>query len=638
MFRRDLIHSLPLPAVESPSPIAFEPAASGAAFDARMRQLVRAAVAMAGEQDQRAILTASLHAAQTLLRAQSSSFWAPGERQATCQVAIGRGEGALLGATVPLSLLVGDDAPSLTLSTPILSGQSTVGYLRVARETTSPGDDAATPFDDTEREILVLLAESTASALRSAARLKAADRSDDLKLIQELSREIGSSLDLDRVLQTVVNIAARALTFDLGVLALYEGGKCDVRAMAGSAAVDSGSEEMQDLAFRATWAAGTGEMFYLSDREAPGSDTERIFLQFFDGELEKIDMHSGLYLPLHDEEGVVGILLFEAKRPEFASARERDIAMILANQATVAIRNAKLYSQVPMAEVLGAISAKRTAFFSIPKRKRAIVAGVAVGMLGVITLIRWPLRVMAEAPVFQPTEMTDVRPMVAGTVDRVLVREGMIVSAGDPIAQLRDVEARAARARASAMMQAAAQAATLAASRGDAAQERLQRMLEESARAELALRDEALSTTTLRAPMRGIVLTSRPELKLDARVQAGETFLQLGRTDSLELEFSVDQRDIDRVRIGHEVRLRVEAMPQRTFSGRVIAIGALPVAGDTAVRYPVRAALPNDDGFLKPGMPAHARVLTEPSSVAGRLLRTPMRVLRLLWWRMWSWI
>lgn len=625
--------------VESITPIVVEPAASGAASSERMRQLVRAALDMARHQDQRAILTAALHAIQTLVRADSSSFWAPGEQQGTCQLAIGRGEGALLGTSVPLSLLKGEDASALTMSTPILSGQSTVGYLRAARESTPMGDDhAALPFDSTDRDVLVLLAESTASALRTAAQLKAADRSNDLKLIQELSREIGSSLDLDRVLQTVVNIAARALSFDLGVLALYEGGKCDVRAMTGSSAVDSGSDEMKDLAFRATWAAGTGEMFYLSDREAPGSDTERIFLQFFEGELEKIEMHSGLYLPLQDEEGIIGILLFESKRPEFASARERDIAMILANQATVAIRNAKLYSQVPLAEVLGAISAKRSAFFSIPRRKRTIVAVVSLTVVGALTLIRWPLRVVATAPVFQPTALTNVRPMIAGTVDRVLVREGMVVSPGDPIAQLRDVEARAARARAQAVVQTASRAAVLAASRGDAAEEQLQQLLAASAREELALRDEQLSTTLVRAPVYGIVLTSRPELKLDAKLQAGDTFVQLGRTDTLDLEFSVDQRDIDRVRLGHEVRLRVEALPQRTFSGRVIAIGPLPISGDTAVRYPVRAAVPNGDGLLKPGMPAFARVLTEPSSTAGRLLRTPTRVLRLLWWRMWSWI
>ena len=43
--------------------------------------------------------------------------------------------------------------------------------------------------------------------------------------------------------------------------------------------------------------------------------------------------------------------------------------------------------------------------------------------------------------------------------------------------------------------------------------------------------------------------------------------LTIGRTDSLELEFGVDQRDIGRVRPGQEVRLRVDALPQRTFSG-----------------------------------------------------------------------
>lgn len=593
---------------------------------------------MAGESDQRAILSIALGAAQTLTRAQGSSFWAPAGEEATCQLAVGHGQGALHGTTVPRARLVGPDAPDFTLAVPILSGQTPVGYVRVARDDTSPSDEGVAPFDDADREALALLADCTASALRSAARLKAADRSGDLKLIQELSREIGSSLDLDRVLQTVVNIAARALSFDLGVLALYEGGKCDVRAMTGSSAVDSGSDEMQDLAFRATWAAGTGEMFYLSDRDAPGSDVERIFLQFFDGELAKIDMQSGLYLPLHDEEGIVGILLFEAKRPEFASVRERDIAMILANQATVAIRNAKLYSQVPMAEVLGAISAKRTAFLSVPKRKRAITAGMALGIVAALTLVRWPLRVMATMPIFHPTAVADVRPLVTGTVDRVLVREGMVVSPGDPIAQLREVEARAARARAVASVEAATRAATLASSRGDAATARLQQVLEASARAELALLEETLATLTLRAPVGGVVLTARPERKLDATLLAGETFVQLGRIDTLDLEFGVDQRDIDRVQVGHEVRIRVEAMPQRTISGRVTAIGALPLPGDTAVRYPVRAAIPNEDGLLKPGMPAHARVLTAPSSIAGRLLRTPMRVLRLVWWRMWSWL
>lgn len=616
--------------------LSLEPSAS--LPDTRLQQTVRAVLAMVGEQDHRTLLTTALNAAQTLLIADSSSFWVPRDDQATCQLAVGLGADSLRDSTVALSVLYGGDGESRTLATPIVAGNNTVGYLRVARDAITRSGDVALPFLDGDREALMLLAEGTASALRLAARMKAADRSDDLKLIQEVSREIGSSLDLDRVLQTVVNIAARALSFDVGALALYENGACDIRAVAGASAVDSKTDAMRDLAFRAAWAAGTGEALYLSDREAPGSDTERIFLQFFEGELAQTGMQSGLYLPLRDEEGIVGILLFEAKRAEFASTRERDIAAIMANQATVAIRNAKLYSQVPMAQALGAISAKRAAFFAIPQRKRATVASIGIAMLVALTLIQWPLRVVAESPVFLPTGFTDVRSLVAGTVDQVMVREGMSVAPGDPIARLRDVDARAARENAMATMQAAKRSAVVAASRGDAAEQRLETMLEKSARADLVLREVELSSMTLRAPMRGVVLSARPERKIDSKLAAGESFVVLGRTDTLELEFGVDQRDINRVRVGDPVRIRMEALPQRTIDGRVTSVGAMALTGDTVVRYPVRALVPNTDGAVKPGMVAHARVLTSPASLAGRLLRTPVRVVRLLWWRMWSWL
>jgi multidrug efflux pump subunit AcrA (membrane-fusion protein) len=82
---------------------------------------------------------------------------------------------------------------------------------------------------------------------------------------------------------------------------------------------------------------------------------------------------------------------------------------------------------------------------------------------------------------------------------------------------------------------------------------------------------------------------------------------------------------------------------QQTFSGQVTMVGALPIgpadAHDSArVLYPVRAIVPNPSGVLRAGMLAQARVLTAPASVAGRLLITPARVLRLLWWRAWSWL
>ncbi|PYP27219.1 MAG: hypothetical protein DMD51_03295 [Gemmatimonadetes bacterium] len=148
--------------------------------------------------------------------------------------------------------------------------------------------------------------------------------------------------------------------------------------------------------------------------------------------------------------------------------------------------------------------------------------------------------------------------------------------------------------------------------------------------------DAQLTATTVRAPVSGVVLTARPEERLGARLQGGDLVVTLGRTDTLELEFGVPQREIDRVAVGQRVHLRVDALPQHTFEGLVTSLGQLPRDTTEEVRFPVRALVPNPGELLKPGMAAHVRVLTARTSLAGRLLRGPVRWLRLTWWRVWA--
>jgi len=178
--------------------------------------------------------------------------------------------------------------------------------------------------------------------------------------------------------------------------------------------------------------------------------------------------------------------------------------------------------------------------------------------------------------------------------------------------------------------------AALAASRSDAAEERLQRARADALRREVALLDQELALTTVRAPTAGMVLTPRVEELVGSSLAEGDQMLALGRTDTLELEMGVDQRDILRVRPGQEVRLRVDALPQQTFDGTVSSVAQLPVGAGDEVRYPVRARIPNPDGLLRPEMAAHARVLTDPASTVTRLFRGPWRWFRLAWWRLWS--
>ena len=596
----------------------------------------------------------------TTLGAEGGSLWVAEDDVLTCRLAVGGASQRLIGAQMPVgSGFIGDvaqrprttvvtqavqdprfdpnvdvtdhGAASTVMATAMVAQGQTVGALQVTNKRTGNG-----VFDAGDRELFEGLAASAAIALRNAQLHSAERRARDLAVLLEISREIAATLDLDRVLRSVVNLATRAIQFDRGAVALYQDGRCEIRAIAGQAQVDSKDPKLQDLATRAAWAAGRGEAFYLPDRSEPTSDAERTFLTVFGQDLETDNVGSGLYLPLKDEEGIVGVLLFEAAAPHFVSETQRELAGILANQTTVALRNAQLYAQVPLVDAFTAIAERRRALLAIPERRRAAAALIGLVIIAALTLVRWPLRVTGESPVFRSTGQTPVRSLVPGIVDRVLVTEGTTVGRGAPLAALRDAEMRAARDAALAGGAEAERAAAQAAARGDAGEERRQRIRSTSYRSEARVLEERLAATLIRSPTAGIVLTARPEERVGARLGPGDVLVTVGRTDTLELEFGVDQRDIARVSAGQEVRLRVDALPQRTFSGRVVSIGRLPLEGSERVRFPVRALVPNPEGVLRPGMAAHARVLTAPASAAGRLLREPLRQVRLLWWRFWS--
>lgn len=590
---------------------------------------------LAGDGDSDELAATTLSGALTAVQADAGSLWLSGSDGFVCQLAAGRDATHLVGATLPASdvLTVPDGGATLVVSLP--DRGTPIGALRVARE-----EEGATLFDAADEAILTVLAASAGCAFGGAARLRAADRSADLVLLGEMSREIASTLDLDRVLRAAVNLAVRAMPCDRGAVGLYENGVCDIRAIAGADAVDAADPAMQDLAARGAWAAGTGAVFYLSDRTEAASDAERIFLQVFGDDLARAGVGSGLYLPLKDEQGIVGILFFEAAAPDFALPRQREVAAILAAQAAVAIRNAQLYRQVPLADALGAFNVRRKALLAMPRRRRAAYAAAAAIVLCGVTLWRWPLRVEGANAAFRQLGGAEARALVGGVIQQVFVTEGQRIVRGMPVAQLSDADLRAQRDAALADADADDREGDLAASHGDAARERIARLQAESRRRVAASVEDQIRFALVRSPVDGAVLTPRPEERVGARVDAGDPVVLVGRTDTLELDFGVGERDIARIHVGQEVHARAEELPQYTLVGQVVSIGSVPSDSasdvDEDVVFPVRARVANVDGALRPGMAAAVRVLTAPTSFAGRLLRAPIRTARLLWWRLWS--
>src|SRR5262245_47224882 len=220
------------------------------------------------------------------LGAEGGSLWVAEGDMLRCRLAVGGRAGQrLVGAEMPVGTgFVGDVAQnqrttmvmeavkdprysantdqisttgsgsSTIMATAMVAGGITVGAIQVVNKRSGTG-----VFDQNDRELLEGLAAAAAGALRNAQAHQVERRAHDLALLLDISREITATLDLDRVLQSVVNLAARALDFDRAAVALHDKGKCEIRAVAGQETADPKDPRLQDLVARTEWAAGRGE-------------------------------------------------------------------------------------------------------------------------------------------------------------------------------------------------------------------------------------------------------------------------------------------------------------------------------------------------------------------------------------------
>ena len=181
--------------------------------------LFAAVLDIAGTVDRDQIEPVVLRAATSLLAADGASFWVTHSGALACPVAIGHGASQLLGKRAePAELAAAlDTEESVVVASAVVEVNGALaGVLRVARDLAAGG-----PFSSAERELLARLAAAAGIALRNAASISANDRAKDLALVMEMSREIASTLDLDRVMQSVVNLAMKAVPFDRGAIACF---------------------------------------------------------------------------------------------------------------------------------------------------------------------------------------------------------------------------------------------------------------------------------------------------------------------------------------------------------------------------------------------------------------------------------
>ena len=90
--------------------------------------------------------------------------------------------------------------------------------------------------------------------------------------------------------------------------------------------------------------------------------------------------------------------------------------------------------------------------------------------------------------------------------------------------------------------------------------------------------------------------------------------VNLEAIDPLKVDFRVPEIYLSQIRVGQSLQMTLDAMPGKTYEGKVFAINPLIDAAGRAVV--IRAQVRNQDTTLRPGMFARVRLLTHDT--AGR--------------------
>lgn len=509
----------------------------------------------------------------------------------------------------------------------ILDQQALIGVIEAVNKV------GELPFDDDDLFTLSRLTESAAIALHNASLLAAERKVEVLETLVRVSHEITSTLDLDRVLQAVVNGPASVIPYERAAIGLEQRGRVRLRAVSGSLEFNPEDPALIELSNVLQWASLLQQPELItqhgeeisSERDATRAKFRHYFAQ--------TGMRAFHAVPLADDEGRVGVLSFESSDPDFLTPAHLEMIKVVASQATVALRNASLYKEVPFIGVLQPLVEKKREFLALEKHRRTLLVAGAVFAVLFLALFPLPLRVDGPA-VIAPAHAAHIGVEVEGVVRQVNVREGDRVRKGTVLASLEDWEYRSALAAAQAKREIATTLMNRALAANDGTEAGIQQVQAEYWMAEVSRAEQRLDQTMLRSPIDGVVATPHLENMVGRKLKYGDLFADIIDNSQAQIDVSIDQTDIALVAAGQKVRIKLDGFPARTFEGQVVVVSPVARLEREERTFWARVGVPNSDNVLRAGMQGRAKVATGWRPAGEVFFREPAMW---IWAKLWDW-
>ncbi len=447
------------------------------------------------------------------------------------------------------------------LCVPLVVENECVGAIQVINKKTENGQ-----FSPTDLTTLESLANSGAIAIKNARLYQSEQRIKELNTLLNISQELTSTLDLDRVLLSVVNLGSQVIDYKRAVIGLLgEREQVILAAESRQAAPDLSTPENVQLKKILDYVMASGNSLYLNryNKNAPPKGIPDLVIEY----MNEFQLHSLSVIILSDSEGKLGMLSMEGTKPTLVGDQSQYIINMLVNQATVAIRNAQLYQNIPSTGIggrfkVGAKAGKKN-FTRIAK-----VATIALFALLATLLLPIPASVITDVEIV-PEHKTQVTTRSSGVVKKVLFTEGELVQNGQPLLELDSSLLDLEKAKLEKDQLIALSELRLEESEGNAQTAHMKRLELEKIQHQLKSIEQKLSHTRILATKTGRILTSKPKELVDKQVTEGEVIAEISVSDKKSAHLLIEEADILKINPGDMASLTLQVFPGVVLEGEL---------------------------------------------------------------------
>jgi PAS domain S-box-containing protein len=228
------------------------------------------------------------------------------------------------------------------MGVPMITQDQVVGFINL---------DSHRPNAFTERDVTLIqtFANSAAVAIQNAILFKAErEQRQREESMLELMRVTTSTLELNKIMQTILQHMLSLIPSDSGTIQLLEGDKLRIAATQGfSPGVLRAGQilSLQDSILKQRAVQTRQPVWTNNTRQDPD-------YKFIEGAEE---VNSFMVIPLIYKGEVIGLATLDSRQTNRYTAEDAEFAFAIANQATIAIGNARLYQEAVQASERRAI-------------------------------------------------------------------------------------------------------------------------------------------------------------------------------------------------------------------------------------------------------------------------------------------